>query len=117
MSTIEISSGTAKKATDSTIQGLGTKILHQLESDLGAIWTERLSQTDRNLVQAVSNDAAMVLVLGLAGPADQAAREKAQLDAQLLNLTSAESARINQQFWASVSVAVKTALSFAISFA
>ena len=98
------------------LSNLANKILQQLKIDLGGIWSDRLSQKDRDLVGAVSSDAATVVVLGLAGPPGQAEREKAQIDAQLLNLTSAQASRVSQQFWSSVGTALKTALNFAVVF-
>lgn len=89
---------------------LAKRILSQLKVDLGSVWTDRLTQSERELVESVSHDAAMVLLLGLAGPPGEAAREKAHVDAQLLNLTSVETSRVVRQFWISVAAAAKTAL-------
>ena len=96
---------------------LGRRILKQFKADLGSVWTERLTRSERELAESVSRDAAVVLLLGLAGSAAEAAREKAHVDAQLLNLTSVEAARVARDFWAAAEAVVKGALRFALCFA
>ena len=96
---------------------LAEKILRQVRADFGSAWASRLSKTDRELVEAVTADAATVVLLGLTASPERAAREKAHVDAQLLNVTSVEAARVSREFWASMAAAVKTALGFALVLA
>ena len=94
---------------------LGRRILEQFKADLGEVWSDRLTPAERELVESVSRDAAAVVLLGLTGPAAEAAREKAHVDAQLLNLTSVQTSRVVRAFWSAVATAVRTALGFALA--
>lgn len=96
---------------------LAERIRRQLRADFGAIWANRLSQTDRALIEAIAADAAAVVLLGLTGAPQDVAREKAHVDAQLMNVTSVEAGRVVREFWASATAAVKTALGIVLVLA
>ena len=97
------------------VAALADRIVRQVRADFGSAWASRLSADDRRLVEAVAADAAAVVLLGLTGPPGSAAREKAHVDAQLMNVTSVEAARVAREFWASVAAAVKGALAVAVA--
>lgn len=109
------SSGSHHPFPDRT--ALAGRILEQLRADFSRGWAARLSAADRQLIEAVAADAAAVVLLALTAPPDVAAREKAHVDAQLMNVASAETARVVRAFWRSVGAAVKAAVGFAIALA
>lgn len=96
------------------VPALADRIVRQVRADFAAGWADRLSAADRALLEAVAADAAAVVLLALTGPPGVAAREKAQVDAQLLNVASAEATWITRQFWASVAAAVRVAVGVAL---
>jgi hypothetical protein len=96
---------------------LAGRILEQLRADFSRGWATRLSAADRQLIEAVAADAAAVVLLALTAPPDVAEREKAHVDAQLMNVASAETARVVRAFWRSVGAALKAAVGFAVALA
>ena len=77
---------------DEALNGLADKILANFQAGLGDLWEERLTGADRELIEAASIDAAMFLLSNMAGLHGNAAREKAHVEAQLLNIASIETA-------------------------
>jgi hypothetical protein len=93
---------------------VGAEILGQLKADLGSAWDARLTPAERELLTQASSDAASVLLIALAGRASDASRERAHIDAQLLNLTSIEASRMSRQLWVAVDRAARRAIVLAL---
>jgi hypothetical protein len=95
------------------------RILVHLRERLGRNW-DRMSVADRELIAACAADAAQLQVRALAAAQTPDAqlkllRDKAQIQAQLANLTAAAAARLGNAFWEAVRTTVNGAV--AIAFA
>ncbi len=95
--------------------GLAEKIFAQFKAGLGRGWEERLTPADRELIKAASLDAANVLLLGMAGSDERAAREKAHAEAQLLNVAAIESAEAVQRLWSAAAAALKATMAVVLA--
>lgn len=98
---------------------ISLRILANLREGLGDGW-EALSPADRELLSACAADAAQLQVRALAAPQTpdaqlQLLREKAQVQAQLANLTAAGATRVASAFWDAVKAVVSGAV--AVAFA
>ena len=105
--------------TSAPLHSITLRILAHLRERLGAGW-DRLEQPDRELITACAADAAALHVRALATPQTPDAqlrllKEKAQIQAQLANLTAAGAARIAHHFWDAVRNTVNGAV--AVAFA
>lgn len=76
---------------------LADKILAGVVNIAGAEWA-KISEADRQLVEACSLDAAKVTLLALTEP-DKAAAAKKQIDAQLANIKVAASEAAGHTVW------------------
>jgi hypothetical protein len=100
---------------DSALTGLADKILAKFKAGLGDLWEERLTAADRELIEAASLDAAMFLLSDMAGLHDNAAREKAHVEAQLLNIASIEATEAARRLWAAAGAALKMTLALVLT--
>jgi hypothetical protein len=107
--------------SNTTVQSLSTLASHfesQLKEQLGGAWAAALSPADADLLTACSQDAAELTLRAMtAGPMDQKwlLREKAQINAQLMNLGAAAGIRASDAFWGIVRTALDGAVMLAIA--
>jgi hypothetical protein len=102
-------------AGDEARTGLAAKILARFKADLGGAWEGHFSAADRALIEAASFDAALFLLSDMAGLHGNAAREKAHVEAQLLNIASIEVADATRRLWAAAGAALKTTLALVLT--
>jgi hypothetical protein len=82
---------------------VGQNIFDQLKKRLGEAW-DQVEGEDRLLIEQCAADAGVLAVAALAAPQTPAIqqrllREKAQVHAQLMNLSCAEAQRVAHEFW------------------
>lgn len=98
---------------------VGENIYRQLKARLGEAW-EQLSGEDVELLQQCSADAGVLQVAALVAPQtpeaqDKLLREKVQIHAQLMNLSSVGALEASAAFWDVVKLIVQGGV--AVAFA
>ncbi len=90
---------------------LATTIADQFKQQLGDAWDSRFSAEHRDLLEAITLDAADVLMLNLVTTDKTViARARKNIEAQLANVAGYEQSNLVAKFWAAVYATLKTSL-------